>query len=190
MNFLKNILSKNIQGKKVLVLFIITNLVYLFMVLVTIPKIMHFSNGIKILDMLPFGYQFDYVNDLFSALGLNGRSFYLYNQIPIDMIYPFLFGITYSLVLAFFLKKINKLDSLLIYLCLLPLIAAFFDYLENFGTINMLNNYPNISEVEVKINSGFTIIKSMTTTAFFISLIIVLMFFAIKKFVITIDNLY
>jgi len=181
MNFLKNILSKNIQGQKVAVLFIVTNLVYILMVLVTIPKIMNFSNGIKVLDMLPFGYDFEYVNNLFLELGSNGRNFYLYKQIPIDMIYPFLFGITYCLVLAFFLKKINKFDSPLIYLSLLPLIAAFFDYMENFGTINLLNNYPNISELEVKMNSSFTIIKSLTTTAFFIALLIILVFFAIKK---------
>ena len=181
MNRFKNLLEKNIDGRNILILFIVTNLVYLTMILYSIPRIMRFSNGTKILDMLPFGYTFEYANDLFSALGAKGRNFYLYYQIPLDMVYPFLFGITYTLVLAYFLKKINKFDSPLIYLCLLPLIAAFFDYLENLGTINLLNDYPNISETEVKINNFFTLIKSMVTTLYFISLTLIMVLLGIKK---------
>lgn len=181
MNRFKNLIEKNIKGRNIIILFIATNLVYLTMILYSIPRLMQFSNGTKILDMLPFGYTYVYVNELFSALGSQGRSFYLYYQIPIDMVYPFLFGITYCLILVYFLKKINKFDSPLIYLCLLPLIAAFFDYLENLGTINLLINYPNISETEVKINSFFTLIKSMVTTLYFISLIIILILLGIKK---------
>lgn len=181
MNRFKNLLAKNIDGRKILFLFIVTTLVFLTIGMYSIPKVTQLSNHIKILDMMPFGYTYEYVNELFSAIGSEGRNSYLYCQIPIDMVYPFLFGITYTLVLAYFLKKINKFDSLLIYLCLLPLIAAFFDYLENFGTINLLNNYPNISDTEVKINSFFTLIKSMVTTIYFLSLTIIMILLGIKK---------
>jgi len=51
----------------------------------------------KLLDMLPTGYNQDYVSELFRTLGENGREIYLTNQIPVDMIYPLLFGLTYSL---------------------------------------------------------------------------------------------
>ena len=141
---------------------------------------MTFSNGMKLLDMMPTGYDPEYINALFDALGENGREVYLYNQIPVDMIYPFLFGISYCLLIAYFLKKINKLNSAFFYLSFLPIIAEIADYLENLGIINMLNNYPNQSQVSMDATNIFSIIKSMTTTVFFVALIITLLILGIK----------
>ena len=170
-------IEKNISGKKVLGLFILTNLVYTFMLTVTIPKTMEFSNGMKLLDMMPTGYDLNYVSKLFSALGENGRLTYLTYQIPVDMIYPLLFGLSYCLLLGYLLKKLN---SQYIYLCLIPIIAGIADYLENIGIIAMLKNYPELTEVAVKITSSFSLIKSISTSAFFIVLIIMLIILGVK----------
>ena len=180
MNRIAKTLEKNISGKKVLSLFILTNVVYLFMLLVTIPKTMRSSSGMKLLDMLPTGYNLEYVNALFKALGENGREIYLTNQIPVDMIYPLLFGLTYSLLIAYFLKKLIKLRSPFIYLCLLPIIAGIADYLENIGIITMLNNYPDMTENIVKTTNTFSVIKSTSTSIFFIALIVILIILGIK----------
>ena len=180
MKRIKEIVSENLAGKKVLLLFVLTNLVYAIMLIVTIPKTMTFSNGMKLLDMMPTGYDSEYVNSLFETLGVNGREVYLYNQIPIDMIYPFLFGISYCLLIAYFLKKLNKLKSAFFYLCFLPIIAGTADYLENFGIINMLNSYPNLSQISIDATNAFSIVKSMATTIYFIALIIILLLFGIK----------
>lgn len=174
------ILEKNTSGKKVLGLFILTNVVYLFMLFVTIPKTMEFSNGMKLLDMLPTGYNLDYVNKLFKTLGENGREIYLTNQIPVDMIYPLLFGLTYSLLLAYFLKKLGKLKSPFTYLCLLPIIAGVFDYLENIGIITMLNSFPDLTGVIVSATNTFSVIKSASTSIFFIALLVILIILGIK----------
>ncbi len=173
MNLLTKFIEKNTSGKKVLGLFILTNVVYIFMLTVTIPKTMKFSNGMKLLDMMPTGYDLNYVNELFNSLGKNGRETYLTSQIPVDMIYPLLFGLTYCLLLGYFLKKINKLNSPYLYLCLLPVIAGISDYLENIGIITMLNSYPNLTQVSVSTTNTFSILKSISTSAFFITLIIV-----------------
>ena len=180
MNRFAKILEKYTSGKKVLGLFILTNVIYLFMLLVTIPKTMEFSNGMKLLDMLPTGYNQDYVNKLFSKLGENGREIYLTTQIPVDMIYPLLFGLTYSLLLAYFLKKLNKLKSPFTYLSLLPIIAGIADYLENIGIITILNNYPDLTETTVNVTNTFSVIKSTTTSIFFIALIVILIILGIK----------
>ena len=180
MNLLTKFIEKNISGKKVLGLFILTNVVYLFMLIVTIPKTMEFSNGMKLLDMMPTGYDLNYVSELFSSLGENGRQTYLTNQIPVDMIYPLLFGLSYCLLLGYFLKKLNKLNTPFLYLCLLPIIAGISDYLENIGIITMLSSYPELTETSVGITSSFSIIKSTTTSAFFFALIILLISFGIK----------
>jgi len=180
MRRIQKIIEKNLTGKRILLLFFLTNIVYAVMLTITIPKVMTFSNGMKLLDMMPTGYDSEYINSLFEALGEGGRHAYLYSQLPVDMIYPFLFGISYCLMIGYFLKKINKLDSAFFYLCFLPVIAGIADYLENFGIITMLNNYPDLSQSSMNATNYFSIVKSMATTIFFIALIITLIILGIK----------
>ena len=180
MEKVKEIIDKSISGKKVLLLFVLTNVVYAIMLIVTIPKTMTFSNGLKLLDMMPLGYDSEYINTLFETLGDNGRHVYLTNQLPVDMIYPFLFGVCYCLLMGYFLKKLNKLNSQFFYLCFLPVIAGVADYAENFGIIKMLNNYPDLSQITMDATNTFTIVKSMTTTIFFLALITTLVMLGIK----------
>lgn len=159
----------------VLLLFILANIVYAIMLIITIPEIKHYSGGMKILDMMPTGYDAHYVNTLFNTLGIQGRYAYLYHQLPLDLIYPALFGISSCLLLAYFLNKLKKLDSPLLYLCLIPLFSGFFDYGENIGIIMMLKDYPNISELQVQITNAFSISKSTFVTIYLIILIITLL---------------
>ena len=88
MKRIKEFVNKNLTGKKVLLLFVLTNLIYAIMLIVTIPKTMTFSKGMKLLDMMPTGYDSEYINALFETLGVNGREVYLYNQIPVDIMLP------------------------------------------------------------------------------------------------------
>jgi len=179
---MKNLLIKHSSGKKVLLWFLLANLFYVLMVTITIPKVMHFANGIKILDMLPAGYDFEYVNNLFLALGEEGRSAYLFQQIPLDMVYPFLFGVAYSLLLVFLLKKLDKTETSWFYLAYLPLISGFSDYAENIGIITLLNQFPDISETTVKVSKVCSLVKSSSTTVYFVALLIVLIWVGISWF--------
>ncbi len=174
-------INANSSGKIVLVLFILTNAVYVFMLTVTIPNTMHYSNGIQLLDMMPMGYDVSYVNKLFKALGETGRETYLTTQLPVDMVYPLLFGLTYSLLLAYFLKKLNKLNTSSIFLCLLPVLAGIADYVENVGIIILLQNYPLLTETAIKTTSFFSVVKSISTSLFFISLIVILLILGMKS---------
>ena len=167
-------IEKNISGRKVLGLFLITSFVYVFMLAFTIPETMLFSSGLKLLDMMPTGYDLNYVNLLFNTLGESGRETYLTTQIPVDMLYPLFFGISYCLVMGYFLKKLNKLNTAYSYLCILPIISGIADYFENFGIIVMLSKYPHLTQALVTTVSLFSVVKSTSTSLFFISLIIVL----------------
>ncbi len=178
---MRDLVKRNLNGKKVLLLFLLTNIIYVIMLTVTIPKVMSFSGGLKLLDMMPTGYDADYVNALLNALGENGRDAYLFNQIPLDMIYPFLFGISNMLILAYFLNKLGKIDSYLFYLCFLPLCSGLFDYGENIGIITMLTDYPNNSNMLTQASSVFSVLKSFSTTAYFIILISCLVVWSIRK---------
>jgi hypothetical protein len=179
---MKNLIKKNLNGKKVLLLFILCNIVYAIMLVITIPEVMHYSDGMKILDMMPTGYDAQYVNTLFNTLGAQGRHSYLYHQLPLDLIYPALFGISSCLVLAYFLNKLEKLDSPLFYLSFIPLFSGLFDYSENIGIISMLRNYPDISELQIQITSTFSVLKSIFTSIYFITLIVTLLTIAQKNY--------
>jgi hypothetical protein len=172
---MKDLIKRNLSGKKILILFILTSLVYAMMLTITVPKVMNFADGMKLLDMLPTGYTPDYVNSLFNALGQEGRNAYLFQQIPLDLIYPGLFGVTYCLLFAFILKKLGKEDSHLFYLCFIPVFAVIFDYLENIGIIIMLKNYPDNAPIISQITNVFSISKSTLVTISFIILFIFLL---------------
>lgn len=178
---MRNLISRNINGKKVLFLFVLTNIIYLTMILITIPKVVRFSGGMRILDMLPAGYNAEYVNALLNALGENGRNAYLYNQIPIDMIYTFFSGLTYCLLIAYFLNKLGKLNGYFFAICFLPLLAGFFDYCENTGIIFMLRSYPDNSVLLSQITNVFSVLKSSFTTIYFFILMILLIACGINK---------
>jgi hypothetical protein len=175
------LIKKNLSGKNVLYYFIAVNVVYLLMLFITIPKVMVFSGGMKILDMMPAGYSPDYVNTLLTALGQLGRNVYLFTQLPLDMAYPALFGISYCLVLAYLLNRLGKLETKLIYLCLLPVVAGFFDYCENFGIITMILTFPENSVLLSQATSVFSVLKSAFTTLYFTVLLISLLVFGVRK---------
>ena len=177
---LKKLIYTFSNGRTVLIFFVLSSILYFFMLTFTIPKVSAFADGMKILDMMPEGYDINYVNTLFSGLGENGRDAYLYNQIPLDLIFPALFGIGYCLLFAFLLKKLNQIQSPFFYFSFLPLIAGISDYLENIGIMTMLNQYPNYSDETVTITSTFSFLKSSTTTIYFIALIFVLIAFGVQ----------
>jgi len=177
---IRKLIENNTGGKKVLVFFLLSTLVYVIMLAITIPRLMSFSGGMKILDMMPTGYDAAYVNQLFSKLGESGRQAYLFGQIPFDLVYPALYGIGFCLLLAWFLKKLGKLQEFLIYLCLLPVIAGFFDYCENIGIIAMLRAFPEIPTNLISVTNVFSILKSSLTSIYFVVLIIVIITFGVK----------
>lgn len=178
---MKKLILKYSTGKNVLVLFVLSTLVYVAMLAFTIPKTAEFANGMKLPDMMPEGYSSGYIMELFTALGEAGRNMYLQVQLPLDMVYPFLFALCYSLLFAYFLQKIKKQHTLLIFLCLLPVIGGVSDYFENIGLYYLLNNFPNFSEQTVDIISSFTVLKSTVTSIYFASLLFVLAVFGIQQ---------
>lgn len=173
--------NKNFSGRKLLVLFIVTTALYLAMLFVSIPQLKVFSGGMDILDMKPMGYDKNYVFQLFEYLGEKGRNYYLFCQIPLDMLYPGFYSVTYSLLITYFLKKLSWFSLRFSFLCIMPILGGFFDYLENFGTIFMLISYPKIPEILPSLNNIFTIIKSIFISISQTTFLMLLLIFGIKK---------
>jgi len=179
---MKTLVKRNLNGTKILLLFFLTNILYIVMLTVTIPLVMKFSEGLKLLDMMPAGYTPAYVDSLLSTLGDKGRNAYLFRQLPLDMIYPGLFGITYCLLLAYILNKLQKLDGQLFYLCILPVFSGVFDYCENIGIITMLKMFPDYPNWIANSTSLFSVLKSSFTTVYFVTLIVFVIVLGINKF--------
>jgi hypothetical protein len=182
MKAIHTLIEKNLAGKKVLFLFALNFLIYIIMIGFTIPAVMQYANGMQLLDMMPLGYDMAYVTALFENLGAPGRQAYLYRQLPLDMVYPLLFAVSYPLVMAYFLKKLDRLHGPLFYLCLLPLLAGLADYLENIGIIALLGQFPDLSPTSVTIGSTMSLIKSGATTVYFLALIGILIAVGVKTF--------
>ncbi len=148
--------------------------VYLLMLFYTIPSVEAYALEMKIFDLSPGGYSYDYAVKLLSALGNEGRKEYISRQLPLDFIYPVLFSISSFLILAWLFLKRHGKGSSIFYLCFVPIVAGIFDYLENIQIVSMILNYPDITKAQVALSSAFTIAKSGLTTFFFFILLFAL----------------
>jgi len=164
-------IRSHISGKLVIALFIAANAVYIAMLIYSIPMLMQYTDGLPLFDMSPLGYSYQEALALLSALGEEGRSIYLSLQLTLDLFYPFLFALCYSLLLLW-LIGVGKLSSRFwLYLAVIPVFVCLFDYAENVGIWFMLTEYPVVSKRLVMTSSVFTLAKSLLTMIYFAGLI-------------------
>src|SRR6056297_2304532 len=163
------------SGRNVLIFLIPSLTVYLFMLFHTIPGVESYAPEMKLFDLSPSGYSYDYAVELLSVLGNDGRKEYLIRQLPLDFIYPALFSISSFLMLAWLFLKRNDKGSRIVYLCFVP-VAGIFDYLENIQIVLMILNYPDITKAQVILSSAFTMVKSGLTSLF----VFILLFASIR----------
>jgi len=164
------------SGRNVFIFLLPSLTVYFLMLFHTIPAVQAYAPEMKVFDLSPGGYSYDYAIELLSTLGEEGRAEYLKTQLPLDFIYPALFSISSFLLLAWIFSRRYEKGSGIFYLCFVPVIAGMFDYLENIQIVLMILKYPDISNAQVALSSTFTIVKSGLTTIFFI-----LLFFAFAR---------
>jgi hypothetical protein len=153
------------------------------MILFTIPQLKELANGMKIPDMMPGGYDPSYLFTLLVNLGQKGRNIYLFKQIPFDMIYPFLYGFSFTLLLAYICNQLFTKSTKVQYLCLIPFIAALFDYAENITIANLLYTFPYFSVNNARLASTFTILKSSVTVLSFVLVLLGVLSVVIKNII-------
>ena len=173
---------KHSTGRTVSALIALTMVVYLTMLLYTIPAVTAFAPELPIFDLSPTGYSLNYANELLDALGNEGRDLYLHNQLPLDFVYPGLFAVTYSLLLVWLFRKYFNINSKVYYLGFVPFLAGFFDYCENIFIIKMIKSFPDLQMSTVNIASTLSILKSGFTMFFFVLLLMGFVLFLKQKF--------
>lgn len=119
--------------------------VYFVMLYVTIPTLREFSGGLEVFDLNPRAFEQGEAAILLDALGPEGRSFYLWRQIPLDFLYPGLMGAALSSGIMAIQRWAGWKHRILTILPAFPLIAAGLDYVENVHIIVLLNSYPDLS---------------------------------------------
>ncbi|MCI5144957.1 MAG: hypothetical protein D3923_05365 [Candidatus Electrothrix sp. AR3] len=168
-------------GRIVFAFFVPAMAIYFVMVFYTIPQVEAYAQGMKLFDLSPLGYSFEYASELLQALGNEGREKYLYRQLPLDFLYPGLFAVSCTLLLTWLFLKTSENKSKIFYLCLVPAIAGVFDYLENICVVHILWSYPSISKTSIALASTMTIAKSALTTIFFVLLLLGTVLFFIRE---------
>jgi len=165
---------RNIQAKWVIFWLVLTYLIYSVLLFIIIPDLMVFTGGKPIFNVMPFGYSEEYVKTILSMMGEEGRKSYLHHLIPVDLFFPFMFAYSNFILTGYLLNRLAALRGGFIYLCLLPVFASWFDYLENLGVMAMLMKYPEESNALVQFCDFFSVTKSLLITIYFGVLLMIL----------------
>lgn len=140
---------------------LILAIVFLSFVLYFFPSHLSQINEITGYDVIPLDKRFSYtklkVYKLLSDMGQEGRKINIFITGVIDMIYPLIYATLFvalqlKLTSSFSNKKIKRI-------IIFPIIVMLLDYIENFGFLSMLTNFPNLSESQVNTNSIITSFK-------------------------------
>ncbi len=152
--------------------------IYLIMVTVTLFHLETVS-GLVPFDMRPLGYSHAEATALLSALGAEGRAYYLTRQIPLDTVYPALLALTLCAALCWMGYRVPNSKLVRIGL-FLAFGAALFDYAENLGIVALIRTWPNTPAPLVIAASAATIVKS-GLTSFAVLVLCLVGIFAIRS---------
>lgn len=154
--------------------------IYVLMIQITLARLQEMSGGSPVFDMMPAGYDSQFAQNLLTALGAEGRHYYLWRQIPLDLIYPALFGMSFFLLATWLAGKLQAYQRILGLTALVAVAVAVFDYIENIFIILMLRQFPELSDTLVGAASMATLFKSGLTTIYFVVVMVVLLVWAIR----------
>jgi hypothetical protein len=177
---MKRILERFATGRIVLGLFALSTLVYLWIILISIPAVIAEAPGTKLFDMSPSGYSHEDAQHILESIGESGRNTYLFHQLPVDTVYPGLFAVTYALMLFWVFGKFAPKGSVWFRLSYLPIAAGIFDYCENAGIFTMLISYPDVFPGVVLVASICTMLKSLLTVFCYLTLLMGLIAWRVK----------
>lgn len=170
-------LKKLATVKNLKTLFILS---FVFQIII-FPLLSHLMNVQEPILDLRFSYDEDDVKQLFKALEKqNSLDFYRYTIILVDIIYPIIYTLLLTAIIRFLMLK-NNVRGIWKYLALLPLFIIFFDYLENYNTLNMINSFknnPNFHDHQAFFGSSFTSWKWISVI---INFLLIIIFFIISK---------
>jgi hypothetical protein len=139
-----------------------TLILYLVLVLWSLPIISAAAGGLVPFDLRPMGYSFENAKEFIDALSSDGMAFYLGTQHTLDLFYPAMMAAV--LVIALWRLSRNWHRTVRFVLVVFPIMGMLADYLENSAVTRMLHaGVETITPEMVEISSRWTILKSGAT---------------------------
>ena len=158
----------------------VTLSLYATMIFWSLPFISQAADGLRPFDMRPMGYSFGEAHEFLSALSGDGVRFYQSTQHRLDTAYPALLALILIIPLRWFTAAWPVLAR--VPLIALPLIGAAADYLENATVAKMLlAQVAQVTPDLVAIASGWTLVKSATTSVSMAALLVLLLVGAARR---------
>lgn len=143
--------TKLANGKVILFLLILFLLANFVVIQAIYPKF-------QTLDTLP-SYTPDKAFQLISSYGEQGRQYYAVIEVTLDLVYPFVSALMFSLAAFYIFKRAFPNHNWPLYLSFAPYTVLLVDYLENICIVTMLLIYPREPVLLAQISNFFTITK-------------------------------
>lgn len=166
----------------IIVLFLLAHAVFFTMMLFTFPKI-NAVIGTEAFDISTLGYSVETAREILTNIDEPTTDLYLYVQLAIlDVLYPILLALFLSSWIRW-LWRINGFtnSSAFSWLYWFPFSHMLIDYLENIFIAIMLNKGPAVSDGIIQIASMLTITKGLLTTVSWLIIVVLLIWWAVKK---------
>ncbi len=176
MKSLESLCLKKVKAAHIIILALFTVAVSCVMNFYLIPLITENAAyyGLTVFDMRPFGYSYEYAQELITRLSPEQMHVYLQVQLPLDMVFPLIYTALLSII---FIKTRGTADKL----NLLPILLMLADYIENILSIILLKNNENILPQIVQIASTATVIKTILMCACILLALIFTIAYAVRK---------
>jgi len=138
-----------------------------------LARLQEITGGPTIPDMT-FTTGPDSVYAVLDALGDAGRLFDLTHIVPLDLMFPFTYGLFLALGISWGLSRLLPENSPWLLLNLAPVLAAAADYCENAGVITLLLAYPARLDPVAWFVSAMYVIKFAFSAVSYLTLFAVL----------------
>lgn len=126
-----------------------------------IPKMEMLINPLQneVLLEVRFGYTTEQFYKLMSAIGDKGIMYYKIYVLFIDLLYPIIYCISYSLLLSLFFRNSFSGHHYFQLFNVFPFLIGFADFFENISIAYLLFTFPIQSPFIVKLASSFSLLK-------------------------------
>lgn len=94
-----------------------------------------------------------------ASYGEAGRAFYRITELTLDIIYPIVYTLFFSLLITWLFRKGFPVGSRMQRLNVVPFGAWLFDLLENLGIVGMLSVFPSTPALLAWVTALFTLVK-------------------------------
>ena len=140
---LSDTIAKVAEGKTIVVVIVIYMIFHILVMPWAASKINDQAGGIGLLD-LQLRYSPEKAYEMLSFYGDQGRRLYLQTELTVDLVFAVVNAVFFSLLITYFFRRAF---SVIIAGCnllnLLPFLRCnLADFMENFGIVTMIINYP------------------------------------------------